>query len=141
MIGLTPKQRELLDFVERFIAGNGGVAPTFAQMGAGMGIISKSGVHRLLTALEERGLIRRHKNRARSIEIVTQPAGLRGASDRTLAAELQRRGWTCVPPLRPDNVTLSPDRNLPEPLAEPPAESGSGLSVSMSLHAPENTCG
>lgn len=68
-MGLTSRQRELLQFIRTHFAEKG-VAPTFDQMGAFLGLQSKSGVHRLLTALEERGHIRRLPNRARAIALV-----------------------------------------------------------------------
>jgi hypothetical protein len=70
-VGITAKQRELFDFIVANT--DGGVPPSFDEMAAGIGINSKSGVHRLLTGLEERGFIRRLRNRARAIEIIASP--------------------------------------------------------------------
>ncbi|RMF14316.1 MAG: transcriptional repressor LexA [Alphaproteobacteria bacterium] len=66
---LTPKQHELLRFIQRRIE-ESGVAPSFEEMKDAMGLRSKSGIHRLITALEERGFIRRLPNRARAVELL-----------------------------------------------------------------------
>ncbi len=66
----TEKQAELLQFITRHIAETG-VAPTYGEMVAAMGLHSRSGIFRLLTGLEERGLIRRLPFRARAIEVIT----------------------------------------------------------------------
>jgi SOS-response transcriptional repressor LexA len=73
MIGLTPKQRQLYDFIAAEIA-NKGYAPSFDEMKAAMGLKSKSNIWEMLRILEERGAIRRMPNRARSIEIIGQVA-------------------------------------------------------------------
>lgn len=67
--GLTPAQSKALAFIERHITANG-VSPSFDEIAEGLGLASKSGVHRLVVGLEERGRIRRMPDRARSIEIV-----------------------------------------------------------------------
>jgi repressor LexA len=100
MIGLTEHQRRLLDYLESFIAESGGIAPTFTQMMVHMDMVSKSGVHRLLAALEERGAIRRIPHRARAIEIIPQRANLRAIATDDLLDEIARRGWTVTPPVR-----------------------------------------
>jgi repressor LexA len=66
---LTPQQARLFRFIERAIAERG-MSPSFTEMKEAMGLRSKSGIHRLLTALQERGFIRRLPGRARAIEIV-----------------------------------------------------------------------
>ncbi len=75
-VGLTPKQRELLTFIERYAAANDGVPPSFDEMRRGVGLRSKSGIGRMLDALVERGHIRRLSNRSRGIELLGTPAGL-----------------------------------------------------------------
>jgi SOS-response transcriptional repressor LexA len=67
-IGLTPKQRELLDYIEAY-SQESGASPSYQQMMERLGLHSKSGVHRLVKALEERGHISRLANRARSITV------------------------------------------------------------------------
>lgn len=69
---LTRKQHELLMFInDRLQAG--GVSPSFEEMKEALDLKSKSGVHRLISALEERGFIRRLPNRARALEVLKQP--------------------------------------------------------------------
>lgn len=72
MIGVTHKQRELLDFIGERIAVDG-VCPSFEEMRDALGLKAKSNIHRLITGLEERGIIRRLPNRARAIEILETP--------------------------------------------------------------------
>lgn len=69
---LTRRQADLLKFID-FSSKEQGIAPSFDEMTAGLGLRSKSGVHRLITALEERGYIRRLRNRARAIQVVRLP--------------------------------------------------------------------
>ncbi len=69
---LTRKQLELLDFIQKRVARDG-VPPSFDEMKDALDLRSKSGIHRLITALEERGFIRRLAHRARAIEIVKLP--------------------------------------------------------------------
>lgn len=66
---LTPKQRELLVFLTEYLETRE-VSPSFDEMREAVGLASKSGIHRLVSALEERGYIRRLANRARAIEIL-----------------------------------------------------------------------
>lgn len=68
MIGLTPRQLELLRFIRGYQLATGGVAPTLSECARGVGLKAKSGVHRLVSGLEERGVLRRLPNRERSIE-------------------------------------------------------------------------
>ncbi|SDX98760.1 transcriptional repressor LexA [Citreimonas salinaria] len=75
---LTRKQLDLLDFINRRVARDG-VPPSFDEMKDALDLRSKSGIHRLITALEERGFIRRLAHRARAIEIVKLPESLGGA--------------------------------------------------------------
>jgi len=69
---LTAKQRELLLFIQDRL-GATGVSPSFDEMREALALKSKSGVHRLISALEERGFIRRLPNRARALEVVKLP--------------------------------------------------------------------
>ena len=69
---LTSKQRELLLFINRRL-GETGISPSFDEMREALELKSKSGVHRLISALEERGFIRRLPNRARALEVVKMP--------------------------------------------------------------------
>ena len=69
---LTAKQRELLMFIRQRL-GEDGVSPSFDEMREALDLKSKSGVHRLISALEERGFIRRLPNRARALEVLKIP--------------------------------------------------------------------
>ena len=69
---LTAKQRELLLFIDDRLKGDG-VSPSFDEMREALDLKSKSGVHRLISALEERGFIRRLPNRARALEVLKLP--------------------------------------------------------------------
>ena len=69
---LTAKQRELLVFIQRKLE-DSGISPSFEEMKDALDLKSKSGVHRLISALEERGFIRRLPNRARALEVLKQP--------------------------------------------------------------------
>ena len=69
---LTNKQRDLLILINEQLIKNG-VPPSFDEMKDALNLKSKSGIHRLITALEERGFIRRLANRARAIEILKLP--------------------------------------------------------------------
>ncbi|MFP6742848.1 MAG: repressor LexA, partial [Alphaproteobacteria bacterium] len=64
---LTRKQHDLLIFVHKCLKADG-ISPSFDEMKDALGLRSKSGIHRLITALEERGFIRRLPHRARSEE-------------------------------------------------------------------------
>ena len=69
---LTSKQHELLNFIHERLAKTG-VSPSFDEMREALDLKSKSGVHRLISALEERQFIRRLPNRARALEVVRMP--------------------------------------------------------------------
>ena len=69
---LTRKQYELLRFINERLK-EAGVPPSFDEMKDALDLRSKSGIHRLITALEERGFIRRLANRARAIEVIKLP--------------------------------------------------------------------
>jgi repressor LexA len=69
---LTRKQHELLMFIHERIK-EGGVSPSFDEMKDALDLASKSGIHRLITALEERGFLRRLPHRARALEVVKLP--------------------------------------------------------------------
>lgn len=69
---LTPKQYELLIYIDTCLKEKG-VSPSFDEMKDALGLRSKSGIHRLMTGLEERGFIRRLPHRARALEVVRLP--------------------------------------------------------------------
>jgi repressor LexA len=101
---LTTKQKELLVFINGRLQETG-VPPSFDEMKEALNLQSKSGVHRLIIALEERGFIRRLPHRARAIEIVKLPDAVAEAP--------QRRGFS-------PNVIEGSLRRPPQ-LASPPA--------------------
>ena len=76
---LTTKQKELLMFIHERLKETG-VSPSFDEMKEALDLKSKSGIHRLITALEERGFLRRLPHRARALEIVRLPDSIRNAS-------------------------------------------------------------
>jgi len=78
---LTQKQYELLVFVDSYLKDNG-VSPSFDEMKDALGLKSKSGVHRLITGLEEREYIFRRPNRARALEVRRLPDNARLAGHR-----------------------------------------------------------
>ena len=69
---LTAKQHELIQFIQTRLEETG-ISPSFEEMKDALDLKSKSGVHRLISALEERGFIRRLPNRARALEVIKQP--------------------------------------------------------------------
>lgn len=69
---LTEKQRDLLLLIDKRVKANG-VPPSYDEMKDHLGLASKSGIHRLITALEERGFIRRLPNKARALEVLKLP--------------------------------------------------------------------
>lgn len=96
---LTRKQHELLMFIHERMK-EAGIPPSFDEMKEALDLASKSGIHRLITALEERGFIRRLPNRARALEVLRLPdtmaPGLaptqRGFSPSVIEGSLGKRG-------------------------------------------------
>ena len=82
---LTKKQHELLSYINGRLAETG-VSPSFEEMKEALELKSKSGVHRLISALEERGFIRRLANRARALEVTRMPDVKAGGSEAPRAA-------------------------------------------------------
>jgi repressor LexA len=72
MVMLTAKQKELLLYIHERIK-ESGVSPSFDEMKEALDLASKSGIHRLITALEERGFLRRLPHRARALEVLKLP--------------------------------------------------------------------
>lgn len=87
---LTKKQRDLLLFIHDRMS-NGDIAPSFEEMKEALGLKSKSGVHRLISALVERGYLERLPHRARALEVRKLPEGSRTApNDNSIAAKTTR---------------------------------------------------
>ena len=98
---LTKKQHELLLFIHKRLSEDG-VSPSFDEMKEALGLASKSGVHRLVSALEERGFIRRLAHRARALEVLKMPGGQKPAA----------------PAEAPTNVVEAPFGRAPAPSGE-----------------------
>ncbi|HRQ62105.1 MAG TPA: repressor LexA, partial [Alphaproteobacteria bacterium] len=93
---LTKKQKDLLLFIHERLKNDSDVAPSFEEMKDALGLKSKSGIHRLITALVERGYLERLPNRARALQVkrlpesVGKPApALRPAAPMAANSELQ----------------------------------------------------
>lgn len=103
---LTQKQLDLLSFIHKRVQRDG-VPPSFDEMKTALDLRSKSGIHRLITALEERGFIRRLAHRARAIEIVKLPDSLGGSAGGGFAPRVVDGG-------RPDDAPARPSRTSAE---------------------------
>jgi repressor LexA len=87
---LTKKQKDLLLFIHERMA-DGDIAPSFDEMREALDLKSKSGIHRLITALVERGYLERLPHRARALEVKKLPEGYKpGGSDKTRAGTQAR---------------------------------------------------
>ncbi|WP_265587927.1 transcriptional repressor LexA [Sphingomicrobium arenosum] len=93
---LTPKQHELLAFIHQRLSETG-ISPSFDEMREALDLKSKSGVHRLIGALEEREFIRRLPNRARALEVLKLPEGMAEAAPPAPANEDRPRRVEVVP--------------------------------------------
>ncbi|MDE2595311.1 MAG: transcriptional repressor LexA [Sphingomonadales bacterium] len=100
---LTRKQHELIRFIQARLEETG-VSPSFEEMKEALDLKSKSGVHRLISALEERGFIRRLPNRARALEVLRQPDDVSSkvASTRAAANANTALGAARAAPVRPE---------------------------------------
>lgn len=98
---LTAKQHELLRFIHQRL-GETGVSPSFDEMREALDLKSKSGVHRLISALEERQFIRRLPNRARALEVIKIPE----VAPPTVAAAALPAARPVVPSAANDTVDL-----------------------------------
>lgn len=92
MQSLTEQQSKLLAFLDQRIT-ECGIAPSFEEMKDYMGLKSKSGIHRILTGLEQRHRIYRAYNRARNIEIIRDQYDLSHVSADAMLEELRGRGF------------------------------------------------
>ena len=99
---LTRKQHELIRFIQTRLEETG-VSPSFEEMKEALDLKSKSGVHRLISALEERGFIRRLPNRARALEVLREPEDITRSLGRTPAPPPANdaRSLTRQAPVRP----------------------------------------
>lgn len=116
---LTRKQHDLLVFVNDRVRETG-VPPSFDEMKDALDLRSKSGIHRLITALEERGFIRRLPNRARALEILKLPESIQG----NRPAPVGRTGF------KPSVIEGSRDTARPAPAAPPaPAKASASTAI------------
>ncbi|MCJ8051873.1 transcriptional repressor LexA [Shinella curvata] len=111
---LTRKQQELLLFIHERMK-ESGIPPSFDEMKDALDLASKSGIHRLITALEERGFIRRLPNRARALEVIKLPEAYssslqprRGFSPAVIEGSLGKRPAPATPPQR----TVTPQADV-----------------------------
>src|SRR3954464_7648932 len=109
---LTRKQNELLLFINKRL-NEGGVSPSFDEMKEALRLASKSGIHRLITALEERGFLRRLPHRARALEVIKLPesAAPGGRSRTPFRPQLVEGGGQSRPP--PTAEVANDVRELP----------------------------
>ena len=84
-MALTKRQREIYDFISNFVQ-NKGYSPSFDEIGSGMGLRSLATVHKHITNLERKGLLKRDYNRSRSIDLLP----VRGMRARQKQVESQR---------------------------------------------------
>lgn len=110
---LTRKQHELLMFIHERMKETG-IPPSFDEMKDALDLRSKSGIHRLITALEERGFIRRLPNRARALEVIKLPdsmnPSLGGRKARFEPSVIEGNlGRVAVPPPRPSTPVVNAD--------------------------------
>ncbi len=112
---LTRKQHELLIFIDKHLRQTG-FSPSFEEMKDALRLKSKSGIHRLITALEERGFLKRRAHRARALEVIRLPENL---APRRLA----EAGTLAPRPAAPASA--------PEPADQPPAYSPPAFSPNV----------
>ena len=116
---LTRKQFELLRFIHERLR-ESGVPPSFDEMKDALDLRSKSGIHRLIMALEERGFIRRLPNRARALEVIKMPDGIGGPQTQRgrFSPSIVQGGLGQTPP------APAPAANLTKPRPSVAEESG-----------------
>lgn len=90
---MMPREREVLHFLQAYIAAHGGVAPSVREIQAELGLASPSGPSRVLDSLERQGLIARDPHRGRNIRLTRPPADLAAVPDKAIFAEAVLRGF------------------------------------------------
>lgn len=141
---LTRKQQELLGFIDARLKADG-VSPSFEEMKEALQLRSKSGVHRLINALEERQFIRRLPNRARALEVLRLPEALQAQSQAGRPALKLVPPSAAPAPARPhpqamlaanDTVTVPLHGRIAAGLPVEALESDRSLSVPSALLGP-----
>jgi repressor LexA len=102
---LTSKQQQLLLFIKQHLD-KGGVSPSFEEMKEALDLKSKSGIHRLITALEERGFIKRLANRARALEVLKLPDGAAAPVAANVNSPMSRPAPAKLPPVANDVIEV-----------------------------------
>lgn len=131
---LTAKQHELLMFINQRLD-ESGISPSFEEMKEALDLKSKSGVHRLIGALEERGFIRRLVNRARALEVVKMPEGsnVRGDNVTTLVPAKDAKPQTILPIAANDILEIPFHGKIAAGVPIEALEGQNSLSVPMAL--------
>lgn len=149
---LTKKQQELLLFIHKRLSQDG-VSPSFDEMKDALNLASKSGVHRLVSALEERGFIRRLAHRARALEVLKLPesaASTTPASPNVIQTDFSKRPETSAPSSAPSShedavdvpmlgriaagVPISAIQHETDRLSVPPSMMGYGEHFALEVH-------
>src|SRR5687767_5061514 len=112
---LTRKQHELLRFIHERLR-ESGIPPSFDEMKDALDLKSKSGIHRLITALEERGFIRRLPNRARALEVLRLPETVGGSAQRRFTPSVVEGGLAGKAKAGSQPVPESRDRDMSIPV-------------------------
>lgn len=131
---LTRKQHELLCFINDRLSETG-VSPSFEEMKEALDLKSKSGVHRLISALEERNFIRRLPNRARALEILRLPDAVKTAQP-AAKSNVQTPPSRVVPPAANDVVELPLHGRIAAGMPIEALEGQNSLSVPAALLGP-----
>ena len=105
---LTKKQKDLLLFIHSRVQETG-VSPSFDEMKDALELKSKSGIHRLITALEERGFIRRLAHRARALEILKLPEGVQSSANEVASAKAKSNVVSLADPALKSSSEASSD--------------------------------
>ena len=107
---LTRKQLELFNFLKKHLSASD-IAPSFDEMKDALNLKSKSGIHRLVSALEERGFIRRLPNKARAIEIIKTPRINPGVENFSTASPQRHFSPNVIPGNFPQALRLDDNKH------------------------------
>jgi len=132
---LTRKQHELLCFINDRLSETG-VSPSFEEMKEALDLKSKSGVHRLISALEERNFIRRLPNRARALEILRLPDAIKAPAPPPAKANIQAPPTRRVPSAANDVLEVPLHGRIAAGLPIEALEGQNSLSVPAALLGP-----